>query len=143
MFSTIVVGTDGSETAAVAVQQAAELAGVHGSKLHLVSVVRTRAGGVAVPIAGAAASDVGVSDAISEKVARELVDGVAAELGDIVAATHVGPGDPAEVIVSVAREVGADLIVVGNKGMHRKVFGSVPNSVAHHAPCDVLIVATA
>jgi nucleotide-binding universal stress UspA family protein len=38
--------------------------------------------------------------------------------------------------------VDADVIVVGSKGMHRRILGSVPNSVAHKAPCAVLIVKT-
>ena len=45
-------------------------------------------------------------------------------------------------LVDVAEAVGADLLVIGNKGMERKVLGSVPNTVSHHAPCSVLIVKT-
>jgi nucleotide-binding universal stress UspA family protein len=58
--------------------------------------------------------------------------------------THALPGDPAKALLSVAEEVGADLIVVGNKGMKgaKRVLGSVPNDIAHHAPCAVLIVST-
>ena len=55
---------------------------------------------------------------------------------------HVASADPAEAILAVAREAGADLIVVGNKGMHRRVLSSIPNSVSHNASCDVLIVQT-
>ena len=51
-------------------------------------------------------------------------------------------GDPAKVLVELAESVGADLLVIGNKGMERKVLGSVPNTVSHHAPCSVLIVKT-
>ena len=54
-------------------------------------------------------------------------------------------GDPADAILDVAEEQGADLIVVGNKGMtgaKRFLLGSVPNKVSHHAPCSVLIVRT-
>jgi nucleotide-binding universal stress UspA family protein len=58
---------------------------------------------------------------------------------------HAASGDPADAIVQTAERVGADLIVVGNKGMKgvRRVLGSVPNAVAHGAPCSVLIVDTA
>jgi nucleotide-binding universal stress UspA family protein len=58
---------------------------------------------------------------------------------------HTAVGDPAEVLVKRADEVGADLIVVGSKGMRgtRRVLGSVPNSVAHKAGCHVLIAKTA
>ena len=54
-------------------------------------------------------------------------------------------GDPADAILDVAEEQGADLIVVGNKGMtgaKRFLLGSVPNKISHHAPCSVLIIRT-
>jgi nucleotide-binding universal stress UspA family protein len=53
-------------------------------------------------------------------------------------------GDPADAICEVTTQVKADVIVVGNKGMTgvRRVLGSVPNSVAHQAPCAVLIAFT-
>ena len=54
-------------------------------------------------------------------------------------------GDPADMISEVAEREGADLIVIGNKGMtgaKRFLLGSVPNQVSHHAPCNVLIVKT-
>jgi nucleotide-binding universal stress UspA family protein len=57
---------------------------------------------------------------------------------------HAATGDPAEAIVRLAASIGADLIIVGNKGMRgaRRVLGSVPNTIAHQAPCSVLIVDT-
>ncbi len=54
-------------------------------------------------------------------------------------------GDPADAILDVAEEQGADLIVVGNRGMtgaKRFLLGSVPNKISHHAPCSVLIIRT-
>ena len=59
--------------------------------------------------------------------------------------TYAREGDPADAILDVAEERGADLIVVGNKGMtgaKRFLLGSVPNKVSHHAPCSVLIIRT-
>ena len=59
--------------------------------------------------------------------------------------TFAREGDPADAILDVAEERGADLIVVGNKGMtgaKRFLLGSVPNKVSHHAPCSVLIIRT-
>jgi nucleotide-binding universal stress UspA family protein len=59
--------------------------------------------------------------------------------------THAREGDPADAILDVAEETGADLIVVGNKGMtgaKRFLLGSVPNKVSHHAPCSVMIIRT-
>jgi nucleotide-binding universal stress UspA family protein len=61
------------------------------------------------------------------------------------AVTHILAGEPADCLLKVAEDVGADLLVVGNKGMQgpkRFLLGSVPNRVAHHADCSVLIVHT-
>jgi nucleotide-binding universal stress UspA family protein len=57
---------------------------------------------------------------------------------------HAKTTDAADAILEVADEVGADLIVVGNKGMKgaRRVLGSIPNSISHSARCSVLIVQT-
>jgi nucleotide-binding universal stress UspA family protein len=52
-------------------------------------------------------------------------------------------GDPVDVILSTAEELNADLIVIGSKGIERRILGSVPNSVVHDAQCDVLVVHTA
>ena len=63
----------------------------------------------------------------------------------VAAGTHARQGDPADAILDVAEESGADLVVVGNKGMtgaKRFLLGSVPNKVSHHAPCSVLIIRT-
>jgi nucleotide-binding universal stress UspA family protein len=67
-----------------------------------------------------------------------------AQLG-VETETHVWPGEPADALVQIANEQDAQMIVVGNRGMTgaRRVLGSVPNRVSHHARCDVLIVATA
>ena len=51
-------------------------------------------------------------------------------------------GDPGEVLVELAERHGADVIVVGSKGMERRVLGSVPNTVTHKASCSVLVVKT-
>ena len=61
---------------------------------------------------------------------------------DVDVRQHTTTVDPGDAIVGVAEQVGADLIVVGNKGMHRRVLGSIPNTVSHRANCDVLIVQT-
>ena len=54
----------------------------------------------------------------------------------------VNDGDPAEVLVHLAEDCGADVLVIGNKGMQRRVLGSVPKSVAQNANCSVLVVKT-
>jgi len=51
-------------------------------------------------------------------------------------------GHAGDVLVRLAEECGADVLIVGSKGMNRRVLGSVPNSVAHKAACSVLVVKT-
>ena len=55
---------------------------------------------------------------------------------------HDQRGDPAQAILDVAGQVGADLVVSGSQGMERRVLSSIPNSIAHQATCAVLIVKT-
>lgn len=63
--------------------------------------------------------------------------------GGLDCRTLVDDGDPGEVLVRLAEECGADLLVVGSKGMQRRILGSVPNTVTHKAGCSVLVVKTA
>ena len=148
----MVVGTDGSETAGEAVRQASELAKQIGAKVHLVSayepVAETAA---AVPVAREDEARVPPADAQWAVAPREGVDAIlddvaaVARAAGVEAEVHAREGSPADAILDVAEETGADLIVVGNKGMtgaERFLLGSVPNKVSHHAPCSVLIVRT-
>jgi nucleotide-binding universal stress UspA family protein len=143
MFKSIVVGTDGSETAEIALQRAVELAGLSGAKLHIVSAYEpapARVGGNQ-PVAEAAEWSVGSDfkvDAVLQR-AQETARG-----GKIDVEVHAPKGDAADSLIEAAKEHGADLIVLGSRGMRgaRRVLGSVPNKVSHHAPCDVLIVQT-
>ena len=142
MFKNIVVGTDGSETAAAAVALAVGLARDQGAKLHLVVGVHT-ATAVAVPAGGANVSDP-LGGAALRGVAQRMLEEVAGDVKGLETEIHTGVGDPAEVIIRTADDVGADLIVVGSKGLRgtRRILGSVPNSVAHKAGCHVLIART-
>ena len=70
------------------------------------------------------------------------MDGVASRASGLEVKTHTLNESPAEAVIAVAELVGADLIVVGNKGMERRILGSVPNTIAHKAPCNLLIVKT-
>ena len=146
MYSCIVVGTDGSDTAAEAVRQAAELARIHGARLHLVSAysptlrARLQAERELLPEDERWMASPGEQ---AERVLAEAAKG--AEAGGIAVETHAEPGDPAEVILQLAERIDAELIVVGNKGMtgiSRFLLGSVPSRVAHHASCSVLIIRT-
>jgi nucleotide-binding universal stress UspA family protein len=146
MFATIVVGTDGSPTAQEAVRQAAALAAQLGSELEIVSAYEP------VPAARLREEAQQVPGDLQWLInPREDVDATLREAaesartaGARVQAT-ARQGDPADAILDVAEERGADLIVVGNKGMtgaKRFLLGSVPNKVSHHAPCSVLIIRT-
>jgi nucleotide-binding universal stress UspA family protein len=56
--------------------------------------------------------------------------------------SEAAQGDPADVLVELAEKHGADVLVIGNKGMQRRVLGSVPNTVTHKANCSVFVVKT-
>jgi nucleotide-binding universal stress UspA family protein len=133
MYTTIVVGAHKSETAQRAVAEAIELARALGAHVHLVSAYPKDRG----PIDG--------KDTPGRADAQRSLDALVLSAGAQRFTTHALPGDPAKAILSVAEEVGADLIVVGNKGMKGKgkFLGSVPNDVAHQARCAVLIVSSA
>jgi nucleotide-binding universal stress UspA family protein len=146
MYRQIVVGTDGSETAAKAVGQAAELAASVGATLLVVSAFEPISGSRLREEASQVPDDVRWMVNPREDVDATLQAAVelAAERG-AESKTFARQGDPADAILDVAEEQGADLIVVGNKGMtgaKRFLLGSVPNKVSHHAPCSVLIVRT-
>ena len=146
MFQTIVVGTDGSETAGQAVRQAVELAKAHGAKIELVSAyepvsgTRLREESTQVPDDMQWMVNPREDVEATLKEAAEEVDGAGVKVE-----TFAREGDAADAILDVAEETKADLIVVGNKGMtgaRRFLLGSVPNKVSHHAPCSVLIIRT-
>jgi nucleotide-binding universal stress UspA family protein len=142
MFSTIVVGTDGSDTARLAVDLAVQLIRESGGTLHLVAGVAPAAA-VTVPAGGVHVvdpSDGGQRSHAAHRMLEKLADSVEGIDVDI----HTALGDAADVIVRRADEIGADLIVVGSKGMRgtRRILGSVPNRVSHKAGCHVLIAKT-
>jgi nucleotide-binding universal stress UspA family protein len=146
LFERIVVGTDGSDTAAEAVRQAAELARLSGATLDIVSAYEP------VPqdrlrseseIPADVAYSVGPREDVNQVL--EAAGATAAKEKEVKVETHAREGDPADAILDVAEEIKADLIVVGNKGMtgaRRFLLGSVPNKISHHAPCGVYIVRT-
>jgi nucleotide-binding universal stress UspA family protein len=146
MFASMVVGTDGSDTAKEAVRQAADLAKQLGSKVHVVSAyepvpegrLREERSQVPDDLAWMVHPREDVSATLTEASKSLEEEGVDVE-------THAREGDPADAILDVAEEEGVDLIVVGNKGMtgaKRFLLGSVPNKVSHHAPCSVMIIRT-
>ncbi len=145
MIETVLVGTDGSDTAAAAVARAIEVARGLGAKLQIVSayepVPEGRQEAMRVPNEGAwtVHPRADVLDLL-ESAERDARAG-----GIEQVETFARVGDGADAILDVAEEQRCDLIVVGNKGMtgaKRFLLGSVPNKVSHHAPCSVMIVRT-
>lgn len=146
MFTRIVVGTDGSETAAEAVRQAVDLAKLSGAQLSIVSAFEPVSGrrlqeeqqGVPADVQHAIGPREDVNFTLDAAAAVARKEGLEVQ-------THPVEGNPAEAILAVAEETKADLVVVGNKGMtgaRRFILGSVPNNISHHAPCSVMIVQT-
>jgi nucleotide-binding universal stress UspA family protein len=140
MVEKIAVGLDASATAGEAVKMAAELARKFDAELVLLSVYKH----------AAAAGDGHGADREAEfgsrpeAVQREAVARAQDRLREegVRCSTLAGEGHPGDVLVRLAEECDADVLVVGNKGIHRRVLGSIPNTVTHKAPCSVLVVKT-
>jgi len=142
----IVVGTDGSTTAGEAVRRAVEVAATQGARLHVVTAYRPKLGHEALLEAQGLPEELrwrASPGEVAERTARAAAE--AAEAQGVEVECHTQPGDPADVLVDLVEEIGADLLVIGNKGMRgagRMVIPSVPNRVSHRASCDILLVDT-
>ncbi|MEA2363160.1 MAG: hypothetical protein QOD71_2305 [Thermoleophilaceae bacterium] len=143
MFKSIVVGTNGTETADIALSRAVDLARLTGATLHVVSAYEPAPAHVGGSRPPAEAAEWAISphfkvDAVLDRAAA------IAQGGGVEIEVHGPKGDAASAILTVAEREDADLIVLGCKGMQgaRRVLGSVPNKVSHRASCDLLIVQT-
>jgi len=146
-YRNVVVGTDGSETAELAVRHAAELAKAFGARLTVVTAFIPRPEEESKRLQEAP-EDVrwAITDATSADEHARRARAMARDMGVDDVVLRVDSGDPASLLIDAADDSGGDVIVVGSKGMtsaKRFVLGSVPNKVSHHAPCDVVIVHTA
>jgi nucleotide-binding universal stress UspA family protein len=144
-YRRLVVGTDGSATAELAVHHAATLAGAFGAELVIVSAF------LPSPFVADAQREAPedmkwrITDVGQAEDHAEAARDIAKQAGAKKIRMREESGDAAEALITVAEDTGADCIVVGSRGMSsasRFVLGSVPNRVSHHAPCDVLIVHT-
>ncbi|TMK97737.1 MAG: universal stress protein [Actinobacteria bacterium] len=146
MFKSIVLGTDGSDTATEAVRQAVGLARAIGAKVQLVSAYEPVSDQRLKEERRNAPEDLQWTVGPREDVDATLEAAASlAREASVPVELYARQGDPADAILDVAEEQGADLIVVGNKGMtgaKRFLLGSVPNKISHHAPCSVLIIRT-
>jgi nucleotide-binding universal stress UspA family protein len=138
MSGTIVVGVDGSGTAKKAAEAARDLAAAVGANLHVVSAFDSDR----TEVFGSGSDQWIVSDADgAEHVAKTVADSLA---GNVPVTYSAARGKPAEALIKEAERLGARMIVVGNRRMRGigRVLGSVANSVAHNASCDVYIANT-
>lgn len=123
MYERILVGTDGSATAAKAVARAVEVASDNGARLTIMTASRPGKGQSTVDAAAKAHAESGVE-----------ID------------TLVVDADPVSAMIETAESGGYDLMVVGNKGMTGLTrffhLGAVPNKLAHNLPASLLIVRT-
>ena len=135
IYSTIVVGTDGSATAEVAMARAIDLARLASATLHVVTVADP--GPAPAAPAPSTRADFPAEVALESALERLGTD-------DLDVEQHVITGEPATEIVAMAGRVDADLVVLGSRGMRGagRLLGSIPNTVSQRAPCDVLIVLT-
>lgn len=139
MNGIIVVGVDGSETARRAAEAARDLAMAFGTKLHVV----TAFDGDRTVVFGSGSDEWVVSN---EDSAEEIAENVVVDLdkGAVQVTWSAVRGTPAQALIKQAESYGARTIVVGNRRMKGlgRVLGSVANTVAHNAPCDVYVVKT-
>jgi nucleotide-binding universal stress UspA family protein len=136
-MKTIVLGYDGTDASARALERAGELATAFGSSVIVTSVSGTLGGAVHAGGAGDPTDPPDAHEALLDEATSRL-----AERG-VQAQSVLALGSAAEAIVELANEKGADLIVVGTRepGFFERLFGhSVSGSVQRHAHCDVLIV---
>jgi nucleotide-binding universal stress UspA family protein len=135
----VAVGTDGSATAAEAVKAATEMARRFEAELVLLGVFQDGGGG----LPGADDPELQWASSPSARL-REILERAEEEVrgSGVECRTLTDEGEPGEVLVRLAESCQADVLVIGNKGMHRRVLGSVPNTVTHRAPCSVFVVKT-
>ena len=143
MLNTIAVGTDGTETAGKAVDVAIDIAARYGARLLILSVYEPVTDEQLAKARAAAPDELQWSIHATEEVDTTLRKAMkrVREHG-LEGETFARRGDPAKVICELAAENGADLLVIGNKGMNRRVFGSVPRSICQQAPCSVVVAKT-
>jgi nucleotide-binding universal stress UspA family protein len=138
MLSRVAVGTDGSATASEAVNAAAEIARRFDAELVLLGVFQEGGG-----TPGPDDPELQWSSSPAARL-REILERTENDVrrSGVECRTLTDEGEPGEVLVRLAESCEADVLVIGNKGMHRRVLGSVPNTVTHRAPCSVYVVKT-
>jgi nucleotide-binding universal stress UspA family protein len=143
-YRTIVVGTDGSDTSFAAVDRAAALAADSDATLVIAcAYIPTKPDPAAQDALGSEAYQV-VGSAPADDTVRRARDR-AVKAGATKIELQAVQGKPADTLTKIVTAVGADLIVVGNRGLNSlagRIIGSVPNDIIRHSPVDTLIVHT-
>ena len=143
MLKTVAVGTDGTDTAAIALEFAVDLAKRFEARLVVISAYRPVSETKVSRDQEEAPQEVQWSITPDQEVEEILANAETfGHAAGLEVTTVASQGDPADVLLAQAAEQGADALVVGNKGMHRRLLGSVPNTIAHKADCTVIIVKT-
>ena len=136
---TILVATDFSETSDAAVAYAVALAERLGAKLYLINTI-------GVPAYGIPELGVAVTASMIDTIVRgnqDALDKLVKQYAPLKIETVLRTGDPRDLIVHTAVEIGAELIVMGTHGRHgvsRALLGSVAEGVVRHAHCPVLTI---
>lgn len=145
-YRTVVVGTDGSEPSLRAVTRAGAVASDSAARLVIVCAyyptsareveqARDELGDEAFQVVGSAPAEATLRDAAD----------VARQAGAHTVDTFAAVGAPIGVLLAAAEREGADLMVVGSRGLNTlkgRILGSVPSEVSRRAECDVLVVRT-
>ena len=141
-YKHILAAVDLTEEAGQVLDEARRLATDHKARLSILSVVKplTQVYG-GLDMAAYTQATVNFEREAQAQVLAQLKS-IAAKLGVDAKDVHVSIGAPATQIVDVAKDQGADLIVVGSHGRHGLglLLGSTANGVLHHAECDVLTI---
>ncbi|MGV0384904.1 universal stress protein [Corynebacterium sp. 22_2729] len=139
MYNTVVVGTDGSESSFLAVRRAAGVAAAMNAELVLASAYVGEHADTAAKQTTAVEGEMSASEVLAS-ARKEAEDAGAAKIRAVLK-----EGDPVEALMSIVKSEGADLLVVGNRGINSltgRLLGSVPADAARQAECDVMIVHT-
>ena len=139
VFTRIVVGYDGSPGSRAALKAGLRMAGEAGGKVTVVSVQHH------LPRYGATVGEVEEEREVEAAQGRRLANEIEAEATEqgVELTTRLAVGHPAQELVRVAKDIEADLIVLGHSGHSATwggLLGGVADRVSHHATCSVLII---
>lgn len=145
-YTCVAVGTDGSDSASRAVGRAAEVAASSGATLIIVCAYRPEGRDTVHEATEALGDD--AFNVIGSSPARTTLSRAEDDVrraGVSSVETVAVEGEPVDTLVDVAASRGAEVVVVGNRGLNTvtgRILGSVPSGVSRHSPVDVLIVHT-